>query len=246
MKISKYIIAAVILIVAVLTAYFVNFYFIHEQSVSDDSAAWSSFGDYVGGVLGPFLSFLSIVLLIKSLNLQNEANETLKVELKNSEKTEKLRSFESLFFNMIESQKKLFDSFRVELDTEKGPVVFADIEAVLAVEEVVERVRDNEGDDQKVKDFLDEVDKNDQLFGLVRTFYVIVMMINEKLSDSEGFSPEDRKSHFKTLVNFTSFAQIRLVMICVQFMDFESTRYLRSSSEFREVMDEIGICFELY
>lgn len=246
MKINGYIASAVVLIIVVLIAYFVNFYLINGYRISDDSTVWSSFGDYFGGVLGPLLSFLSIVLLIKSLTLQNEANETLKVELKNSEKTEKLRSFEALFFNMIESQKTLFDSFRVKLNAAQEPVVFSGVEAVIAVEDVIERIRNSGGDDQKIKSFLEEVDSNDQLFGLTRCFYVIVMMITEKLAASEGFISQDRQYHLKTLVNFTNFAQLRLIFICVQFMEFESTKYLKSSVEFQEVMHELGMHFELY
>lgn len=246
MKINGYIVSAIILMVIVVAVYFVNFYLVNGYRISDESAVWSSFGDYFGGVLGPLLSFLSIVLLIKSLTLQNEANQTLKVELKNSEKTEKLRSFEALFFNMIESQKTLFESFRVKINAAHGQVVFSGAEAVIAVEDVIEKIRVSGGDDQKVKSFLEEIDSNDQLFGLSRCFYVIVMMITERLASSEGFSSQERMYHLKTLVNFTNFAQLRLVFICIQFMDFESTKYLKSSIEFQDVMNELGMSFELY
>ncbi|KRW82924.1 hypothetical protein [Marinobacter sp. P4B1] len=246
MKINGYIVSAIILIVVVVAVYFVNFYLVNGYRISSESAVWSSFGDYFGGVLGPLLSFLSIVLLIKSLTLQNEANQTLKVELKNSEKTEKLRSFEALFFNMIESQKTLFESFRVKINADQGQVVFSGAEAVIAVEDVIEEIRVSGGDDQKVKSFLEEIDSNDQLFGLTRCFYVIVMMIIERLTSSEGFSSQERMYHLKTLVNFTNFAQLRLVFICIQFMDFESTKYLKSSIEFQDVMNELGMNFELY
>lgn len=246
MKINGYIATSIILITIVVVVYFVNFYLVNGYQISNDSAVWSSFGDYFGGVLGPLLSFLSIVLLIKSLTLQNEANQTLKVELKNSEKTEKLRSFEALFFNMIESQKTLFESFRVKIDTDQGLVVFSGAEAVIAVEDVIETIRVSGGGDQKVKIFLEEIDSNDQLFGLTRCFYVMVMMITEKLAKSEGFSSQDRKYHLKTLVNFTNFAQLRIVFICIQFMEFESTKYLKSSIEFQDVMNELGMKFDQY
>jgi hypothetical protein len=74
----------------------------------------------------------------------------------------------------------------------------------------------------------------------------MVMMISEKLSDAEGFKFEDRKAHFLTLVNFTDFSQLRLIMVCVQFMDYQSTEYLKSSHELKSVIEELGLGYELY
>lgn len=241
MRINKYIIAAATLIFFVFLAYFINFYIYLDYKVSDDSAIWSDLGGYAGGILGPLLSFVSIVLLIKSLTLQNEANATLRSELANSEKTEKIRSFEALFFNMIETQKNLFNSFRIKLDKGHDAVIFTGVESVLAIEDVIESMRDRGSNDQDIGGFLEEIDTNDQIFGLTRSFYIIVMMITEKLE-----SAEDRKSHFKTLVNFTDFSQLRLIMICIQFMDFESVKYLKLSVEFRQVIEDFGMGYELY
>ncbi|HEY6436916.1 MAG TPA: hypothetical protein VIY47_10010, partial [Ignavibacteriaceae bacterium] len=90
MKIKAYIIFAATLIVIVYLIYWFRFYVALDYEASKDPAVWGQLGDYVGGVLNPLLSFISIVLLIKSLVLQYEANSNLKIEIKNSEKTEKL------------------------------------------------------------------------------------------------------------------------------------------------------------
>lgn len=240
-------IAAAILIFVVFLTYFVHFYVILGYKISDDSAIWGQLGDYTGGILNPLLSFVSIVLLIKSLTLQNEANISLRTELKNNEKTEKLRSFEALFFNLVDSQKKLFESFRIELMTGEEANQLMGVKAVMTIEDKIEEMREAGGKDLEIKEYLEEIDKNDQIFGLSRAFYTMVMMVTEKLSDAEGFSAKDRKAHFMTLVNFTDFAQLRLIMICIQFMDYyESTKYLRSSVEFKNVVKELGLGYELY
>lgn len=246
MKANGYIIAAALLILLVFFTYFVNFYVILGGGVSDDSAIWGQFADYVGGILNPLLSFVSIVLLIKSLMLQSEANISLRAELKNNEKTEKLRSFETLFFNLVDSQKKLFDSLRIESMEGSEIAQLMGAKAVMKIEDKIEEIRHEGGDDHAIKEYLEMIDEDDQVFGLSRAFYVIVLIVAEKLRDSEGFSAEDRKAHFMTLVNFTDFAQLRLVMISIQFMDYESAKYLRSSIEFKKVIEELGLSYELY
>lgn len=246
MKINNYIFAAALLILVVFLAYFWHFYVILGYKLSDDSAIWGQLGDFSGGVLNPLLSFVTIVLLIKSLTLQNEANLALRSELKNSEKTEKFRSFEVLFFNLVNSQKDLFESFRIDLMEGNNTTQLIGAKAVMKIEDKIEEIRNSGGSNHEIKDYLDNIDKNDQIFGLSRAFYIMVMMVTEKLSDSDGFSAEDRKAHFMTLVNFTDFAQLRLVMICIQFMDYESTKYLRSSIEFKKTVEELGLRYELY
>lgn len=71
-------------------------------------------------------------------------------------------------------------------------------------------------------------------------------MISDKLSDSHGFDYEDRRSHILTLVNFTDFSLLRLIMISLQFMEYHSTEYLRENKDFNEVLKEVGIDYNLY
>ncbi|MCX9469358.1 hypothetical protein IG522_17955, partial [Vibrio cholerae] len=108
--VNRYISIAIASMLVVFGSYVVNFYYKLGYGLSDDVAVWAQLGDYAGGLLNPILSFISLVLLIKSLTLQNEANLDLRKELKINEKTEKLRSFETHFFNMLNSQKVSFDS----------------------------------------------------------------------------------------------------------------------------------------
>lgn len=247
MKIRNYIIAATTLILLVCSTYFIWFYFILDYRVSTTTAEWGQLGDYVGGTLNPLLSFVSIVLLIKSLILQFEANGNLKTEIENSKKTEKLRSFELIFFNLINSQKNLFDSFKYDLaDGGHEAGYIAGAKAVIRIEDTIEDMRSATKKDNEIADYINNIDDNDRIFGLTRAFYIIVMLITDRLSDNEGFSLEDRRSHFKALINLTDFAQLRLIMICVQFMEFESTKYLRASNEFNIVIKDLGLGYELY
>jgi hypothetical protein len=238
--------AAMLAIFTVLISYIINFYFKLDSTISNDTAVWGQLGDYFGGLLNPILSFISLVLLIKSLNLQNEANKDLRKELINSEKTEKIRSFETLFFNMINSQKVLFDSFKLELQVNTQNVFIYGIEAVIRIEDEIAKLRKQNQDDKLIIEFLESVDSNDQIFGVTRVFYIIVKTITEKLSDENGFNEEERKSHLLTLVNFTDFSLLRLIMISLQFMNYQSTDYLKNNNDFNAVLKEVGIAYSLY
>lgn len=243
---NRYILAAVAAIFLVVVSYVVNFYLFLGYDLSQSTNVWAQFGGFFGGVLNPVLSFLALILLIKSLSLQNEANISLRKELKNNEKTERVKSFESLFFNMISYQKELFESFAIEISVEGAGFVLTKVKAVLYIEEKVECLRDNGAEVINISEYLDEVDADDQMFGICRAFYIAVMMVADKLKESDGFSVFDRKSYLLSLINFTDFSQLRLVIMCIQFMDYESVKYLRSCSEFREVIEEAGLKLDLY
>ena len=68
---------------------------------SNDKGDWGTFGDFVGGVLNPILTFITIVMLINSLKLQREANEQLIKDERRQEKDVLLKRFEDGFYNLI-------------------------------------------------------------------------------------------------------------------------------------------------
>lgn len=247
---NRYISIAAGLIALVSMLYVGNFYFRLGYVISDSPEAWGQLGDYAGGVLNPLLSFISIVLLIKSLALQNDANSDLRDEIRNTRKTERLRSFEAQLFHMIESQRSLFDSLRLEifLNGEKNEKFGAD--AVIAIEDEIIRIRnefdlDQIGDD-RIREFLKHVDNTDKIFGVTRIFYNIVKLITDKLSDDNGFEESDRAAHYVTLINFSDFALLRLIMISVQFMDYHSVEYLKKNLEFSSVVKNMSLGYSLY
>lgn len=247
MKIKGYVISGLFLILIVYFLYWTHFSDNLQYKTSDNPEVWGQFGDYVGGVLNPFLSFISIALLIKSLNLQNEANQDLKSELKSNEKTEKLRSFEVLFFNLLDAQKNLFSSFELSFqDEDRSKIQLTRARAVIALEDRIEAMRESGRDNDEIAEYLSSLDADDQIFGIVRGFYVAVSTVSDKLSDSQGFSIADREAHFRALVNFTDFSQLRLVLISVQFLDFHSTRYIRASIEFAKIVEELGLSHDQY
>jgi large-conductance mechanosensitive channel len=64
---------------------------------SKDQDVWSDFGSFLGGTISPILSFITIFLLIQSLNHQNLANEKLTEQLESNIENENLRTLRIYF-----------------------------------------------------------------------------------------------------------------------------------------------------
>lgn len=74
--------AAVIVFFGVLGSYWIFF----DGGIIADHERWGTFGDYVGGVLNPFFSFLALLALLLMIVLQNRQLEISKQELMASRK----------------------------------------------------------------------------------------------------------------------------------------------------------------
>lgn len=244
--INRYVTAAAALIAVVLFLYFLQFYVFLGFGLSDKPEVWGQLGDYVGGVLNPLLSFISIVLLIKSLKLQQDANLGLRAEIKNTRKTEKLRSFETQFFNMISAQQSYFDNFKVDFSFDGTGPRCSGAEAVIKIEEKIELMRSGGCDSSAVARYIEDIDSTDHVYSMTRIFYNMVKAIDERLSDAKGFTEEDRRSYYLTLINFTDFALLRLIVIAAQFMHYPSTQYLKSNIVFNSVLADVELGYDLY
>src|SRR5690554_1438867 len=122
--INRYVLTfAVFLVIIVCSSYVWNFYFRLNYTISNETGVWGAMGDYVGGLLNPAFSFFSLVLLIKSLRLQNQANLELSNQIKKNEKNEKVRSFEVRLFNMIDSQKESFNSLKIKIKANRKNIL---------------------------------------------------------------------------------------------------------------------------
>ena len=111
---NKYLITiATLVIVIIPILYFYQFSVVLNYPWSKDQDVWSDFGSFLGGTISPILSFITIFLLIQSLNHQNLANEKLTEQLESNIENENLRTFENLFFNLIGLQKDIYNRFKI-------------------------------------------------------------------------------------------------------------------------------------
>ncbi|WP_163391721.1 hypothetical protein [Enterovibrio norvegicus] len=246
MMVLRYTILAAILTFVVLGAYIYQFHYQLGYQLSDKASDWVDFSDYIGGLLGPALSFLSLVMLVKSLSLQNEANMQLKREAEENVKNEKMRAFETYFFSMLESQRNAFERFSVDYGDSNSLETFRGVEGVHKLEDIIEDMRDSGKTDGDIAIVLSELDEKEKIYNTIRIFYNVVKMISERLCEKSGFEKNDRKVQLQTLINFTEFSLLRLVVICMQFSADPPARYLMENDEFIEVLTELGMPINQY
>ncbi|KTQ46062.1 hypothetical protein [Enterobacter cancerogenus] len=212
-------------IVSVCALYYFNFG-VHGQ-LSTKTDVWAQFGDYLGGVVNPILSFITIYLLINSIKLQREANLSLINEVKRQELLEEYKKFEVRFFHLIECQDSNFERFNIQVgDTDQladGVVErFASGEAVTQLEDNIIVLVDAKVKKELITNWLDDVDASDCIFSVVRRFYLIVKLIDG--------SDVDREDYYEALINLTDIKIISLIAIACTYYDWDIIKYLQSSN----------------
>ncbi|HGY0992539.1 hypothetical protein [Aeromonas salmonicida] len=213
-----------LIIIIVWGAYYFNFGV--NGDVSHKTDVWGQFGDYVGGVLNPILSFISIYLLINSLSLQHRANTSLVDEIKRQEKLEDFKKFEFRFFHLIDSLDKTFSRFKVcigDIESKDGRAFeeYMGSAAATYIEDSILVLVDELVDKKAIIEWLDDVDSDDCLFSVVRRFYLIVKLIDESEFDSEDYQ--------EMLINLTDIKIITLVSIACSYYQWEIVKYINHS-----------------
>ncbi|HDL7825557.1 TPA: hypothetical protein PXP39_003550 [Yersinia enterocolitica] len=210
---------------------------------SNKTEAWGQFGDYFGGVLNPILTFTSVILLIRSIDLQREANNSLIIENKRQEKLEKRKDFEFRFYNLIDSQKKLFDDFYILAPGVNGDITYNNSAAVDYIEEIILTSNQRGIIGNLINGIISNLDSksNDQIYSSVRKFYLAIKLIDIKITKENGFEEKDRKEYFETLINFSDLALVRLIMISIKYMNWPNILYIKNCNEFMCVLTEVGL-----
>lgn len=236
---NKIKIYCILILAATWCGYYLNFG-IHG-SISEKTEVWGQFGDYVGGVVNPILSFVTIYLLINSLGLQRESNDSLTNEIKRQEKLEEYKKFELRFFRLIESQEESFSRFRICISQEQDDDV-ADSEAenlilrggaaVTFIEDCLLTLKDAKIDKGRVLKWLKGLDEDGSYFSLLRRFYLIL-----KLIDSNTITRSEREEMYETLVNLTDIKVISMIAILSMHYDWYAVKYIKAT----KILDKEGV-----
>jgi len=117
------IITAIILITIVSSLYFYNF---REYGLSPQHEDWGTFGDFMGGTLNPLFAFLSLLALLKTLQIQSQELRATRKEMNTSStalgeqsKSIKLQNFENTFFNMVNLHNDILKSLYLDKKSKK-------------------------------------------------------------------------------------------------------------------------------
>lgn len=58
------------------------YFYMFNAGLSDDSGKWSDFGGYIGGVIGPLISFVTLLAVLQTVYLQKQLLDTQQAEFK--------------------------------------------------------------------------------------------------------------------------------------------------------------------
>ncbi|EFM9905943.1 hypothetical protein [Escherichia coli] len=210
----------------VILAYIINFN--AWKGVSKSTEVWAQFGDYLGGVVNPILTFLSIVLLIKSVNLQREANSSLIIENKRQEHLDYLKNFEARFYSLIDAQRNAFEKFK--LTSSDGKEVKGG-EAVNFLEDVIFAKKGEGCTREVIAGYVSECDVSESIHSSARRFYLLLKLIDEKLSG------EEKTEYYEVLLNLTDFPLVRLMVLTLCLYEWHSLNYIESSG----VLDKVEL-----
>ena len=238
--------AAFLTCVAVVWSYYSYFHMTLNYPLSLNPEVWAQFADFIGGLLGPLLTFFSLVFLVHSLNLQRKANTDLREEINRNKKDELVKSFEAHLFNMINSQSNQLENFSLTLNYLGQETTYSGSKAIIELERDIELISEVEVQDSFISEYIEDVDEVDKIFSSIRSFYIIIKLIDEKLSDKNGFNKNFRKEYYATVIGYTDFALIRLILMSIQFVNCAGSNYLKSNLEFKEQIEDFHLSFELY
>lgn len=234
-----YIISAFVCIFLAIITYALTLGVHFKLPFSNSPADWGALGDYFGGVLNPILSFFSILLIIKSIDLQRESNIDFRNELEHSKRDSQLRSFESKLFALISTQAEQFKHFSLLLQDASGKK--HEIFGKSAILEIRELLIDllSRGISPNVPLLINHLDSNDAILSCIRRFYVPLRLIATDLSDKNGYTRQEREKQIQTLINFTELSLLQLIIFGISDATHETAKYIKDNVELTAVLKEL-------
>jgi len=239
MNINHAKIIATCIIIIIPGVYFYWFGIHLESPLSLKQDVWGQMGDFFGGVMNPLLTFITVILLISSINHQTVANQGLTTQITIMEKSEKIKIFENLFFHLVLSQQNLYSNFKIRIIENGQKKDLYSIQAIAKIESIFQEKRKTETYEE-LKNLYILIDKQYGIFDILRAFSVIVYLIKEQLSDKNGFTSDERIFYYEKLINLTEFSHLRLICTANQFQDQTGSGQKLQDDEFQEVCKKLN------
>lgn len=188
---------------------------------SHDPEVWGQFGDFVGGILNPILSFITVLILIVTSLYQQKQYE-------NSEKRESNKRFDDRFYGMITYQRSFAYDFKCKLPTGDDANLK---ELVIHLEKVIFDTTDHNE--------INTIHFKETVFPLIRSFYILTKMINQ--SQEDKVAEKDIDKYYEWLINLSDYYLVRLVLLCIFYYDNTvSFEYIKSTPKFIEKLTKLG------
>ena len=107
----------------------VAFFMVHRNydlSKEIASDVWGQLGDFIGGILGTFIAYVGIRLLVETLNAQRDANDTASDSLEENKKVYVLQQFDGNFNTLLKLYEETIESYTKD-NTKRGREALHDI-----------------------------------------------------------------------------------------------------------------------
>ncbi|MBC8787106.1 hypothetical protein [Pseudomonas fluorescens] len=223
----KEIVFGALVIAGALSIYAINFN--EWLGFSENKGDWGTFGDFVGGFSNPIITFITMCMLIKSIDLQKDANESIidqNTQIKNQEirqrEIEDLRSFESTFYSLAEVARQEYRRLRIK---DSNGNEYLESLAVSYIEEEILRQYTDNLTLGKPSDFLAIFNKIDEqssmsLFSSVRSFYILFKITIDAC-------PPTYQERYIEICNYTMPVRfLNLVCIAQAYSDWQILKLL--------------------
>ncbi|CUY35007.1 Uncharacterised protein [Serratia marcescens] len=215
-------ITAACCILLILSCYVGWFFFYLNRGFSESSEQWGQFGDFFGGILNPFLSFITICILIKSSLYQEKQNSLM-------EKRERNKRFDDRFYAMITQLKFSFESLTFNF----GETLNWNGEQLL-------KHMEHELFDSDDASELESTRFKETIFPVLRQFYLLLKMIRSEF-DRGDISEVELKEYHTWLINCTDYNVLRFVVFSVFFYETVSaSKYISNDASFIIEIKNLG------
>lgn len=229
-----FIISGVLIFIAVYK------YWLHfgDLPVSDSVEKWGQFGDYIGGVLNPGLSFISIILVC--FTLYTTSRQSM------------IQSFESVLFELLRYHKEHLENIKVDYEEE----TFIGVNALgWYITEVKFNFLNLSNDElpvqQRIKYSIDKIYTEDGFFSTTGHYFRNLYHIFKHIDESRFLSEKERIKYAKLVrAQLSSVESGALMLNGLSTMGIKSKKYIQKysllqgftlSKSFRDELDASGV-----
>lgn len=207
--------ATIACILLIISSYIGWFFFHLNQDISKSGEQWGQLGDFFGGVLNPILTFITIIILIKTSLYQ--------------ENREKNQRFEDRFYGMINQVKQSFehlkfrDSSSLELD---GSMILKSMEDKFF--------------NQEDTSSLNTSDFKEAIFPVIRQFHILLKILDSEFS-KKNINEDLFKDYYLWLINSTDYKILRFIIFSAFYYDtIQASKYITNNTAFINEIKKLG------
>lgn len=90
---------------AIVVAFYIFWFW--KRPISQETESWGQFGDYIGGLINPFVGIVTVVLVIYSIRMQRRELKASLAEMKYANTSAEKMRFEQTLFSWLSSYHEL-------------------------------------------------------------------------------------------------------------------------------------------